>query len=65
MAFEAIVLVVVFGFLIVFGWVQDIVKRITGLKEDSKGLFFATIGFFIGAWLLILFIATVYALNTQ
>lgn len=65
MAFEAIVLVVVFGFLIVFGSVKEKIQRLTGMQDGKWPLFLSTIGFFVGLFLLVLAVWAAMIPKTQ
>ena len=51
---EGFVVIAFFIGLFIILWVRNVISNVTGLKDGSKGLMFATIGFFILAWLLFL-----------
>ena len=53
MGMEGLGVILFFVGLFVVLYVREMIMNITGLKDGSKGLMFATIGFFIGVWLLI------------
>jgi len=54
MGLEGLALIIAAAGLWAFVKVQEWIRNFTGLEDGSKGLTFATIGFFIGAWLLFL-----------